>query len=39
MQSQQALIAEKQIRAPFAGTLGIRQVNIGQFLAAGTEIS
>lgn len=38
VQAQQALIAEKQIKAPFAGTLGIRQVNIGQFLAAGTEI-
>jgi membrane fusion protein (multidrug efflux system) len=38
VQAQQALIAEKQIRAPFAGTLGIRQVNIGQYLAAGTEI-
>ncbi len=38
IQAQQALIAEKQIKAPFAGTLGIRQVNIGQFLAAGTEI-
>jgi membrane fusion protein (multidrug efflux system) len=29
---------EKQIRAPFAGTLGIRQVDIGQYLPAGTEI-
>ena len=38
VQAQQALIAEKQIRAPFAGTLGIRQVDIGQYLAAGTEI-
>jgi membrane fusion protein (multidrug efflux system) len=36
--AQQALINEKQIRAPFAGTLGIRQVDIGQYLAAGTEI-
>jgi membrane fusion protein (multidrug efflux system) len=26
------------VRAPFAGTLGIRQVNLGQYLAAGTEI-
>lgn len=38
VQAQQALIAEKQIRAPFAGRLGIRQVDIGQYLAAGTEI-
>jgi membrane fusion protein (multidrug efflux system) len=38
VEAQQALINEKQIRAPFAGTLGIRQVDIGQYLAAGTEI-
>jgi len=38
VQAQQALMAEKQIRAPFAGTLGIRQVDVGQYLAAGTEI-
>lgn len=38
VQAQQALMAEKQIKAPFAGTLGIRQVDIGQYLAAGTEI-
>ncbi|OYV38449.1 MAG: efflux transporter periplasmic adaptor subunit [Acidocella sp. 20-61-6] len=36
--AQQALIDEKQIKAPFAGTLGIRQVNIGQYLGAGTQI-
>ncbi|OYV49993.1 MAG: efflux transporter periplasmic adaptor subunit [Acidocella sp. 20-58-15] len=36
--AQQALIDEKQIKAPFAGTLGIRQVNIGQYLSAGTQI-
>jgi membrane fusion protein (multidrug efflux system) len=38
VQAQQALMAEKQIKAPFAGTLGIRQVDVGQYLAAGTEI-
>jgi membrane fusion protein (multidrug efflux system) len=38
VEAQQALMAEKQIKAPFAGTLGIRQVNIGQYLAAGTQI-
>jgi len=38
VEAQQALINEKQVRAPFAGTLGIRQVDIGQYLAAGTEI-
>jgi membrane fusion protein (multidrug efflux system) len=36
--AQQALISEKQIRAPFTGRLGIRQVDLGQFLTAGTEI-
>jgi membrane fusion protein (multidrug efflux system) len=36
--AQQALMAEKIVKAPFAGTLGIRQVNLGQFLTAGTAI-
>jgi membrane fusion protein (multidrug efflux system) len=34
--AQQALIDEKTMRAPFAGTLGIRQVDVGQYLTAGT---
>lgn len=38
VQGQQALIAEKQIRAPFAGRLGIRNVNVGQYLPVGTQI-
>jgi membrane fusion protein (multidrug efflux system) len=33
-----ATIARKNIRAPFAGVLGIRQVNLGQYLAAGAPI-
>jgi len=33
-----ATIAKKTIRAPFAGRLGIRQVNLGQMLEAGNEI-
>jgi membrane fusion protein (multidrug efflux system) len=33
-----ATIAKKVITAPFAGRLGIRQVNLGQFLAVGTPI-
>jgi membrane fusion protein (multidrug efflux system) len=33
-----AVIAKKTIRAPFAGTLGIRQVNPGQYLEAGKLI-
>jgi membrane fusion protein (multidrug efflux system) len=31
-------IAKKTIRAPFAGRLGIRQVNLGQYLEAGKPI-
>lgn len=34
----EATIARKVIRAPFSGTLGIRQVNLGQYLAAGNAI-
>ncbi|MGA2694821.1 MAG: efflux RND transporter periplasmic adaptor subunit [Terriglobales bacterium] len=33
-----ATIARKTIRAPFSGVLGIRQVNLGQYLAAGGAI-
>ncbi len=36
--AQQALIDEKIVKAPFAGRLGIRQVDIGQYLAAGTTV-
>lgn len=36
--AQKALIAQKTIRAPFAGQLGIRQVNLGQYLAPGTTV-
>jgi membrane fusion protein (multidrug efflux system) len=36
--AQQALIDQKIVRAPFAGRLGIRQVDLGQYLAAGTAI-
>ena len=36
--AQQALIAEKFIRAPFAGRLGVRQVDLGQYLSAGTMV-
>ncbi len=35
---QQALVDKKHIRAPFSGRLGIRMVNIGQYLNAGTTI-
>ncbi len=33
-----ATIARKTIRAPFSGILGIRQVDLGQYLAAGAQI-
>ena len=35
---QQALADKKFVRAPFAGQLGIRAVDVGQYLAAGTKI-
>jgi membrane fusion protein (multidrug efflux system) len=34
----QAAIARKTIRAPFTGLLGIRQVSLGQYLAAGQAV-
>jgi membrane fusion protein, multidrug efflux system len=34
----QAIIAQKLIRAPFDGQLGIRQVELGQFVTAGGPI-
>jgi membrane fusion protein, multidrug efflux system len=35
---QQAVVDQKILRAPFAGHLGIRAVDLGQFLAAGTQV-
>jgi membrane fusion protein (multidrug efflux system) len=35
---QQALVDKKLIHAPFAGRLGIRAVDLGQYLDAGTKI-
>jgi len=34
----QAIIAQKLIRAPFAGRLGVRQIDLGQYLSQGTTI-
>jgi membrane fusion protein, multidrug efflux system len=34
----QAIISQKQVRAPFDGELGVRKVEIGQYLTAGTQI-
>lgn len=38
VEEQSAFIARKSIRAPFAGELGIRKVNLGQYVSPGTEI-
>lgn len=36
---QKAIVDKKTLRAPFAGRLGLRQVDLGQFLSAGTVIA
>ena len=33
-----AVIAKKTVRAPFAGKLGIRRINLGQFLEKGSPV-
>jgi membrane fusion protein (multidrug efflux system) len=38
VEQQQALMAEKVVKAPFAGRLGLRQVDVGQFLQAGATV-
>lgn len=35
---QKAIVEQKTLKAPFAGRLGIRAVDLGQFLSAGTTI-
>ena len=37
-ETKRATIRKKAIRAPFAGELGIREVNPGQYLGAGVDI-
>ena len=37
-EEQQALIARKSIQAPFSGELGIREINLGEYLSPGTPI-
>lgn len=34
----EALISQKLVRAPFSGELGVRKVEVGQYLTAGTAI-
>ncbi len=38
VEEQAAFIAKKAIRAPFAGELGIREVNLGEYVSPGTTI-
>jgi membrane fusion protein, multidrug efflux system len=35
---QQAVVEKKILRAPFAGRLGVRAVDIGQYISAGTTV-
>ena len=35
----QAVIAQKTVRAPFSGEIGLRRVNVGQYLNAGDPIA
>lgn len=37
-EAKRAVTAKKQIRAPFGGRLGIREVDLGQYLAPGSPI-
>ncbi len=36
---QRALLQKKTLHAPFAGTLGLRRVDVGQYLQAGEQVS
>jgi membrane fusion protein (multidrug efflux system) len=36
--NMRAMIAKKEIRAPFDGQLGIRQVNVGQMINSGQQV-
>ncbi len=38
IQKTDAIIAQKLIRAPFSGQLGVRQIDLGQYLTAGAPI-
>lgn len=38
VEQQKAMVDKKVLRAPFAGHLGIRAVDVGQFLNAGTSV-
>jgi membrane fusion protein (multidrug efflux system) len=38
VESKKQVIEQKALRAPFSGLLGIRQVDLGQYLAKGSQI-
>ncbi len=38
VEAQVGKVGQKEIRAPFAGQLGIRKVNVGQFVSPGTPM-
>ncbi|MDD3576855.1 efflux RND transporter periplasmic adaptor subunit [Halothiobacillus sp.] len=38
VRQQEALIDQKILRAPFSGKLGIRKINLGEYLSAGTPV-
>jgi membrane fusion protein, multidrug efflux system len=38
VQRERVLIAQKALTAPFAGRLGLRNVDLGQYISAGTSI-
>jgi len=38
IQKTEAIIAQKLIRAPFSGQLGVRQIDLGQYLTAGAPV-
>ena len=38
VKKSKAMIAQKHIRAPFAGTLGLDKIDVGQFVSPGTAL-
>ena len=38
VKAKQALMAKKNIRAPISGTLGIRRIDLGDYLAPGSQV-
>src|SRR6202012_297282 len=38
VEQQRAIVNKKKLKAPFSGRLGLRQVDLGQYLSAGTMI-